>query len=74
MYRCELDKEDRSGPVAANGPLILDDLDFVFCAAIDGPGFAFMPEDRAAHYVTEGSFEQVIEDWVRPIRDSSCIT
>jgi DNA-binding transcriptional LysR family regulator len=47
VYRWEFDKDDQSLAVSVNGPLILDDLDLVIRAAIDGAGLAFMAEDRA---------------------------
>ena len=36
VYRWELDKDDQSLAVSVNGPLILDDLDLVIRAAIEG--------------------------------------
>jgi DNA-binding transcriptional LysR family regulator len=66
VYRWELDKGDQSLAVAVHGPLILDDLDLVISAAIDGVGLAFMSEDRAAPYLASGALERVLEDWSPP--------
>jgi DNA-binding transcriptional LysR family regulator len=66
VYRWELDKGDQSLVVAVSGPLVLDDLDLVIRAAIDGAGLAFMAEDRAAPYLATGELERVLEDWCPP--------
>jgi DNA-binding transcriptional LysR family regulator len=66
LYRWELDKEDQSVAVAVRGSLILDDLDLVIQAAIDGAGLAFMAEDRAAPHLASGALERVLEDWCPP--------
>src|SRR5688500_15750566 len=46
VYKWELDKGDQSLAIAVNGPLILDDLDLVIQAALDGAGLAWLSEDR----------------------------
>jgi DNA-binding transcriptional LysR family regulator len=66
VYRWELDKEDQSVAVAVSGSLILDDLDLVIQAAIDGAGLAFMADDRAAPHLASGALERVLEDWSPP--------
>jgi DNA-binding transcriptional LysR family regulator len=64
--RWEFDKDDQSLAVSVNGPLILDDLDLVIRAAIDGAGLAFMAEDRAAPHLASGTLERVLDDWCPP--------
>jgi DNA-binding transcriptional LysR family regulator len=66
VYRWELDRGDQSVAVAVNGSLILDDLDLLIQAAIDGVGLAFMAEDRARPYLDAGVLERVLEDWSPP--------
>lgn len=66
VYRWELDRGDQSVAVAVNGSLILDDLDLVIHAAIDGAGMAFLSEDRAAPHLASGALERVLEDWSPP--------
>lgn len=66
IYKWELDKGDTSVAVAVNGPLILDDLELVIRAAIDGAGLAFMAEDRVAPYLSDSTLERVLEDWCPP--------
>jgi DNA-binding transcriptional LysR family regulator len=66
IYRWEFDKGKRSLTVAVNGPLIVDDLDLVIRAAIDGVGLAFMGDDRAAPHLASGALLRVLEDWCQP--------
>jgi DNA-binding transcriptional LysR family regulator len=66
IYRWEFDKGDQSVTVSVNGPLVLDDLDLMIQAAIDGAGIAFMAEDRAAPHLASGMLERVLEDWSQP--------
>jgi DNA-binding transcriptional LysR family regulator len=66
VYRWEFDKGRQSLTVAVNGPLIVDDVELVICAAIDGVGLAFMDEERVAPHVTSGALVRVLEDWCPP--------
>src|SRR5881396_1223704 len=47
VYRWEFDKGKQSLTVAVTGPLIVDDVEIMVRAAIDGVGLAFMSEERA---------------------------
>ena len=66
VYRWEFDKRKQSVMVAVNGPLIVDDLELVIRAAIDGVGLAFMGDDRAAPHLASGALLRVLEDWCEP--------
>ncbi|MEZ5404581.1 MAG: LysR family transcriptional regulator [Bryobacteraceae bacterium] len=66
VYRWEFEKGRKSLSVAVNGPLILDDLEIVTRAAIDGVGLAFMSEDHAAPHLAGGALMRVLEDWSQP--------
>ncbi len=66
IYRWELDKGDQSVAVAVRGSLVLDDVDLMIQAAIDGAGLAFMAEDRARPHLASGALERVLEDWSPP--------
>jgi DNA-binding transcriptional LysR family regulator len=66
IYRWEFDKDDQSLAVAVSGPLIVDDVDLVTRAAIDGVGLAFMSDDRAAPHLRSGALVRVLEDWCSP--------
>ena len=66
VYRWEFDKGKQSLTVAVNGPLIVDDLELVIRAAVDGVGLAFMSEEHAAAYLASGAFVRVLDDWCEP--------
>jgi DNA-binding transcriptional LysR family regulator len=66
IYRWEFDKGRRSLVVAVNGPLIVDDVELVIRAAIDGVGLAFVDDDRIAQHLASGALMRVLEDWCPP--------
>jgi DNA-binding transcriptional LysR family regulator len=66
VYRWELDKGKKSLALAVNGSLILDDLDLVIQAALDGAGLAWLAEDRVAAHLAGGALIRVLEDWCPP--------
>jgi DNA-binding transcriptional LysR family regulator len=66
IYRWEFDKGKKSLSVAVNGPLIVDDVELLVRASIDGIGLAFMSEDQAAPDLTSGALVRVLEDWCQP--------
>jgi DNA-binding transcriptional LysR family regulator len=66
IYRWEFEKGRKSLSVAVNGPLIVDDVDLVIAAAVDGVGLAYMSEERAAEQLSSGALVKVLEDWCQP--------
>jgi DNA-binding transcriptional LysR family regulator len=66
VYRWEFEKGRKSLSVAVNGPLIVDDVEIVIRAAIDGIGMAFVGEDKAAQHLASGALIRVLEDWCQP--------
>lgn len=66
VYRWELDKGKESLTVAVDGPLIVDEVELIIRAAIDGVGLAFMAEETAAPHLASGSLMRVLEDWCPP--------
>lgn len=66
IYRWELDKGKKSVSVAVNGPLIVDDIELMIRAAIDGVGLTFMSEEHAAPHIASGALLRVLEDWCPP--------
>ena len=65
-YRWELDKAGESMKITVSGSLILDDLELVIQAAIDGAGLAWVAEDRIARHLASGALARVLEDWSPP--------
>ena len=66
VYRWEFEKGRKSLSVAVNGPLIVDDVEIVVRAAIDGIGLAFVGEDKVAQHLASGALIRVLEDWCQP--------
>jgi DNA-binding transcriptional LysR family regulator len=66
VYRWEFDKGKQSLTVAVHGPLIVDEVELVLRAALDGVGLAFIAEESAAPYLKSGALVRVLEDWCTP--------
>jgi DNA-binding transcriptional LysR family regulator len=66
VYKWELDKGDESLEIAVHGSLILDELELLIQAAIDGAGLAWVAEDRVAAHLASGTLVRVLEDWCPP--------
>jgi DNA-binding transcriptional LysR family regulator len=49
--------------VAMNGPLIVDDVEVLIQAAIDGTGLAFTLEERVSAHLANGALVRVLDDW-----------
>jgi DNA-binding transcriptional LysR family regulator len=66
VYRWEFDKGKRSLTVAVSGPLIVDDVQAMIRAAMDGVGLAFALEEHVAPHLASGALVRVLEDWCPP--------
>jgi DNA-binding transcriptional LysR family regulator len=66
LYRWEFEKGNRSLAVAVRGPLIVEDVEVMIRAAIDGVGLAFTLEEHAARHLASGALVRVLEDWCPP--------
>jgi len=66
VYRWEFEKGRKSLSVAVNGPLIVDDVELLVSAALDGIGLAFVGEDRVADHLASRALIRVLEDWCQP--------
>jgi DNA-binding transcriptional LysR family regulator len=66
VYRWEFEKGRKPLSVAVNGPLIVDDLELVISAAVDGVGLAYMSEEHGAEPLASGALVKVLEDWCQP--------
>jgi DNA-binding transcriptional LysR family regulator len=66
VYRWEFDKGGQSVAVAVSGPLVVDDIELLLRAAIDGVGLAFSLEEHVAPHVASGALVRVLEDWCPP--------
>ena len=66
LYRWEFERARKSLSVAVSGPLILDDLNLVLRAAVDGIGLAYMSEEDARPHLLGGELVSLLEDWCQP--------
>jgi DNA-binding transcriptional LysR family regulator len=66
VYRWEFEKDGHALSVAVEGPLVVDSLDLLIRAALDGVGIAFTFEQHVAPLVAGGSLVRVLEDWCAP--------
>jgi hypothetical protein len=65
--RWELDKDEKSVAVYVKGPLIVDDVELLIPAAIDGVGLAFVSESHAVPEVAAGQLVRVPEQCCSPL-------
>jgi DNA-binding transcriptional LysR family regulator len=63
VYKWEFDRGDESLAIAVHGSLLLDELDLVIHAALDGAGLAWVAEDRVSEHLASGALIRVLEDW-----------
>jgi DNA-binding transcriptional LysR family regulator len=66
VYRWEFEKGRKSLSVAVNGPIIVDDVEILIRAAMDGVGLAFVSDERVAAELSSGALVRVLEDWCQP--------
>jgi len=66
LYRWEFEKGKKSLSVAVNGPLIVDDVETVIRASMDGIGLAFVSDERVEAQIKSGELIRVLEDWCQP--------
>src|SRR5438046_6553919 len=55
VYRWEFEKGRKSLSVAVNGLLIVDDVEIVIRAALDGIGLAYVGEDKVSQHLASGA-------------------
>ncbi|WP_435655566.1 LysR family transcriptional regulator [Brucella pituitosa] len=63
VFSWGLEKKGREVKVRGEGQLIFNSLAMRLSSALDGLGIAYMPEDQALPYITDGRLIRVLEDW-----------
>ena len=58
--------------VAVDGPLVVDDVQLLIRAALDGVGLTFLMAEHAAPYLASGALVRVLEDWCAPFPGYFC--
>ena len=66
LYRWEFDKGKESVSVAVNGPLVVDDVELLVRASLDGIGLAFVSDERVEPQLKSGELLRVLDDWCHP--------
>lgn len=66
VYRWEFEKGRKSLSVAVNGPLIVDDVELIIGAALDGIGLAFIGDYKVEQHLSKGTLIRVLDDWCQP--------
>ena len=66
LYRWEFDKGGKSMTVGVNGPVVMDDVELMLQAALDGVGVAFTFEEQVASHLAKRRLVRVLEDWCPP--------
>lgn len=66
LYAWELEKGRRELHVRVDGQLVFNNITLRINAALEGLGLAFLPEDAAQPYLTQGRLKRVLEDWCPP--------
>lgn len=66
FYRWEFEKGGKEVTVGPPGPVVLDDVDLMVRAALDGAGIAFTFEEQVASLVAKRRLVRVLEDWCPP--------
>ena len=67
LYRWPFSRDGASFDRAVDGPLMLDDVDLIAAAALDGVGLACVVEAFVADHLASGRLVRVLDDWSSPI-------
>src|SRR3954468_13244810 len=62
LYAWEFEKDGRELRVRVEGRLVLNDVDLILEAALEGFGIAYLPDDHVADAVAEGRLVRMLED------------
>ena len=66
LYAWEFEQDGRPLNVHVDGPLVVNDLDILTTAAVNGVGLAMVMEDLIDDHIREGRLVRVLEDWCPP--------
>jgi len=64
--RWEFEKKGKKLDVSVSGPLVMDDVELILRATLDGIGISYQLEDRVAPLVAGKRLVRVLEDWCAP--------
>lgn len=64
--RWEFEKRGKELAVAVSGPLVIDDVELILRATLDGIGISYQVEEYVGGLVAAGRLIRVLEDWCAP--------
>jgi DNA-binding transcriptional LysR family regulator len=66
LFPWSLEANGREVNVRGDGQLVVNNLALRLSCALDGLGIAYLPEDQAVPFLTDGRLMRVLEDWCPP--------
>jgi DNA-binding transcriptional LysR family regulator len=63
IHPWQFEKDGQHLEIAAQGPLIVNDLNLALNAALTGVGIAYLPHDMAQRFIAEGRLVPMLQDW-----------
>jgi DNA-binding transcriptional LysR family regulator len=66
LFPWEFEKRGREVKVRVEGQLVFNNIGLRVKSALDGLGLAYMPEDQAIEYISQGKLIRVLEEWCAP--------
>jgi len=63
IYAWEFEKDGLEVKVRVEGQCVFNTLSLIVDAALDGLGFAFMPQEAAQPHLAAGTLQTALEDW-----------
>lgn len=66
LFPWEFEKAGRELKVRVDGQLVFNNITMRLDAALGGLGLAYLPEDQALPYLTDGRLIRVLQDWCEP--------
>jgi DNA-binding transcriptional LysR family regulator len=64
--RWEFEKRGKETIVTVSGPLVIDDVELILRATLDGVGISYQLEEHVAELLASGRLVRVLEDWCAP--------
>jgi DNA-binding transcriptional LysR family regulator len=66
LYKWEFEKDSQSLSVAVEGSVVVDTVELLLAAAVDGAGLAFAFEQHVTPLLADGRLVRVLDDWCAP--------
>lgn len=63
LYAWEFERENRASKIRVEGQLAFNSSTQILSAALDGFGFAYLPENLIKEYLDSGALLSVLEEW-----------